>query len=114
MTTTTEIKAERASFWGLLELMGHQRLAGEISETTIAGAGMLRIDVPANAATPGYTRYFAPSALYGITLMGEQEARAMAGALGARPVQAYELPELRARQGAMPIDDDDDDDGGHW
>lgn len=33
--------------WAILELMGHVRLAGRVSETMIAGAPMLRLDVPA-------------------------------------------------------------------
>jgi hypothetical protein len=32
--------------WAFLELMGHRRLGGYVSEATVAGAGFLRIDVP--------------------------------------------------------------------
>lgn len=32
--------------WAILELMGHRRLGGHVSEATVAGAGFLRIDVP--------------------------------------------------------------------
>ena len=32
--------------WAILELMGHRRLAGLVSETTLAGGAFLRIDVP--------------------------------------------------------------------
>lgn len=32
--------------WAILELMGHRRLGGYVSEATVAGAGFLRIDVP--------------------------------------------------------------------
>jgi hypothetical protein len=33
--------------WAFLELMGHRRLAGKVSEATIAGVGFIRLDVPA-------------------------------------------------------------------
>lgn len=32
--------------WAVLELMGHRRLGGYVQEATVAGVGMLRIDVP--------------------------------------------------------------------
>lgn len=34
--------------WVILELMGHRRLAGYLSERQIGGASFLRIDVPSN------------------------------------------------------------------
>jgi hypothetical protein len=36
--------------WAVLELMGHRRIAGRITEVTIGGAGFLRIDVPSPCA----------------------------------------------------------------
>jgi hypothetical protein len=38
--------AEPFEGWAILELMGHRRLAGRVSEIEIAGAKMLRLDVP--------------------------------------------------------------------
>ena len=32
--------------WAILELMGHRRLAGKLSEAIIGGASFIRIDVP--------------------------------------------------------------------
>lgn len=32
--------------WAILELMGHRRLAGYVREVEVAGAGMLRLDIP--------------------------------------------------------------------
>ena len=31
--------------WAILELMGHRRLAGKVTEQEIGGANMIRIDV---------------------------------------------------------------------
>jgi hypothetical protein len=36
--------------WAIVELMGHRRLAGYVREVELAGAGMLRLDVPRHAA----------------------------------------------------------------
>ena len=92
--------------WGLLELFGHQRIAGKLSEETIGGCHFIRIDVPelpaaesdnyrpARQATPAYTRYFTNGAIYSMTPTSEAVARAMAANLRAEPVHAYDLPRL--------------------
>jgi hypothetical protein len=79
--------------WGLLELFGHQRLAGKLSDQTIGGVHFLRIDVPAVDDVPPYTRFFTQGAIYGMTVTTEDVARRLAGTLQARPVSAYELRE---------------------
>ncbi len=47
---TTEKKNEPLEFWAILELMGHRRLGGYLSEQTVAGASFLRIDVPSQCS----------------------------------------------------------------
>lgn len=37
--------------WAILELMGHRRLGGQVSEVTQYGAAMLRLDVHGLDAT---------------------------------------------------------------
>lgn len=82
--------------WGLLELFGHQRLAGRLSEQTIGGCHFIRVDVPAVGDVPEYTRFFTQGAIYGMTITSEQVAKAIAAGLRARPVQPYELPRAPA------------------
>ena len=77
--------------WGLLELMGRQRLAGKLSEQTVGGCHFIRIDVPAVGETAAYTRYFTQGAIYGMTPMEESTARKLAAYLCAVPVQPWEL-----------------------
>ena len=43
MTEQTETKLDT---WAIVEIMGHTRIAGRITETTLAGGVFLRIDVP--------------------------------------------------------------------
>lgn len=91
--------AEKFEAWGLLELFGHNRLWGRLSEQTIGGCHFIRIDVPevdagSGVRIAGYTRFFTQGAIYGMTPTSEEMARAMAQSLRARPVQAYEMPRL--------------------
>lgn len=39
-------EAEKFDSWAILELMGHRKLAGRVSEATLAGGAFVRIDVP--------------------------------------------------------------------
>lgn len=101
-------QTEKFESWGLLELFGHQRLAGKLSEQTIGGCHFIRIDVPEVGDTPAYTRLFTQGAIYGMTPMSEAAARKLATYLRAVPVQAYEL---RSAEPARQIAHDDASDG---
>ena len=76
--------------WGLLELMGHQRIAGKLSEENFGGT-FIRVDVPEVNGTPAYTKLFGQSAIYAVTFTSEEVARKLAERLRIVPVQQYEL-----------------------
>ncbi len=84
--------------WGLLELMGHNRIVGRISEATLAGGAFIRVDVPEFNGHAGFTRFFSPSAIYSINPMTEEVARGLLARNRHEPVSRYELP--------MPADDE--------
>jgi len=48
---------EREQFegWAIIELLGHRRLGAYVREAQIAGAGMLRLDIPEHAWIDGCT-----------------------------------------------------------
>lgn len=80
--------------WAIVELMGRQVVAGQVSEVNVAGTEMLRVDVPAvvdegYGDIPAYTKFFGGGAIYGITPVDELGARAAVLALRKRPVQEY-------------------------
>lgn len=78
--------------WCVLELMGHRRLGGYVSEATIAGAPVIRIDVPAVTGAGAATQFYSPAAIYCVTPTTEAIARALAASARPTPVQRYELP----------------------
>jgi hypothetical protein len=55
--------------WAILELMGHRRLGGRLSEVTIAGGAFIRIDIPHpnEAGIITATQLYSPAAVYAIT-----------------------------------------------
>lgn len=38
--------SEKFEAWGIVELMGHQRVAGRLSEQPLGGGNLLRVDIP--------------------------------------------------------------------
>ena len=79
--------------WCVLELMGRRKLAGFVREVTLAGAGLLRIDVYEGEATEAsLTQFYPPASLYALTPVAEEIARRFAQANTQSPVSRYELP----------------------
>lgn len=79
--------------WAILELMGHRRLAGYVSEQEIAGSSFLRLDIPAAGGDePEATQYYSPAAVYCITPASEEFARAVARYSNPAPAARWELP----------------------
>lgn len=85
---------EQPSFseWAVLELMGHRKLAGKVTEQTIGGHGFVRLDIP-----DGPTQFYSPSSVYCLTPVTEDTARAYAEQNKPQPVTRWELPQLPAR-----------------
>lgn len=99
--------AEETKFsaWAILEVMGHVKLAGLVSEQVIAGHAFVRIDVPDVPGADAFTRFFGAGSIYSITPVAEPIAREYAGHLQASPVTIYGDSALaRAlRQPALPM-----------
>ncbi|MCA9876832.1 MAG: hypothetical protein KC442_03590 [Thermomicrobiales bacterium] len=83
--------------WGILELMGHRRLGGYLSEVTVAGVAMVRIDVPhpQHVGEMVATQLYSGQAIYGITPTTEEIARAIAQG-APQPVSRWDLRALEA------------------
>jgi hypothetical protein len=85
--------------WCVLELMGHRRLAGYLTEQEIAGDGFLRLDIPKDDGTlleRTATQFYRPAAVYCITPTTEETARRVAAGADPAPVKRWELPAPRA------------------
>jgi len=84
---------EQFKTWAMVELFGHTRIAGEVTEQTIAGGAMVRIDVPETETSPGFTRIVNVNAIYAINPMTEEMASSIAGQLNVKPIQAWDIRE---------------------
>lgn len=90
---------EQAKFdeWALVEIMGRQRIAGKVTEATLAGGAFLRVDVPdPETGATLYTRYYAPGSIYCISPISREAALALCKHIDAEPVKRWELPQQLA------------------
>jgi len=91
--------------WGILELMGHVRMAGFITEEEHFGEKIGRIDIPGEAGQ-AVTQYFGGHTIYRLTPVSEEVARAFAKRNRLRPVYVYEL--------ALPAPSESSESKGEW
>lgn len=99
--------------FAVIELMGHNVIAGYVSEQTIAGVAMLRVDVPKVGDQEPFTKFFSGGAIYGITPTTQEIAERAAQRLRSRPVNEYVVPVPPARPALIDSttgDDDEDED----
>lgn len=124
-----------AALWGVLELFGHQRIAGRISEQVFGGANLIRVDVPEVVVTEwdydemppvrrqrlvqAHTRSFGAGAIYAVNWCDEDVAIEAAKSIKHEPLKPYQAKEpiaalvsdarqLRLGGTVAPADDDAD------
>ena len=99
---------ENFHVWAIVEIFGHERLAGEVSEARIGGCAFVRVDVPAIGTQPAFTRLYGEKAIYSITPVEESLARRAAEGMQVRPVNVYLLPSPQQNQEQDDGIDDED------
>jgi hypothetical protein len=106
------VSGESFDSWAVLELMGHVRMAGRVTEEERFGCKMGRIDVPLG---DGFTTvYFGGGSVYRMVPVTEELARSVAEGSQPKPVHPWELP--KPKGAAVPREivteaDPDGDDG---
>jgi len=83
--------SEKFESWAIVELFGHNQIAGKCSEQNIAGTNMLRVDVPETDEQPPFTRFLGSGAIYAINPVTEEIARHWARSLQVAPVNAWDI-----------------------
>jgi hypothetical protein len=82
--------------WSIIELMGHRKLGGYLSEQTIAGEAFIRIDVVNTEGVAIATQFYSASAVYCITPVTQDVATAFGTNHKPEPVTLWELPPIRS------------------
>ena len=89
--------------FAIVELFGHQVIAGKVSEQVIGGQGFVRVDVPAidgidGSRTDAFTKLYGSNAIYCITPTDEETALPAVHGLRKQPLEVWKLnlPRLSA------------------
>lgn len=91
---------EPKELWALVELFGHQRIAGKVIEAEIGGGHLIRVEVPAVKGRSPLTKYYNVKAIYGISPVDEATARRMAEDINAAPISEFSIDrEIERRKG---------------
>lgn len=105
--TTVGPSSKPAQQWAIVELFGHARIAGAITEQAFGGGALVRVDVPAitlheeiyvdglrttgNHTIPAHTRSFGAGAIYSINWCDEAGALVAAYGIRHEPLRPYSL-----------------------
>jgi hypothetical protein len=87
---------ERLSTFALVELFGHARIVGRLTEQPFGSEVLFRVDVPdltssGKTIRTGFTRYFGPKAIYSITPITEEMVRELLPVIDGTPGEARAL-----------------------
>ncbi len=100
--------------WACVEIFGHRKHYGRVTEVERFGTKMLRIDVPSMLAAPLLaesetfeTFFYGGASIFSFTPMTEDAARKWADQ--SRPHPAALLDRMPPNQGHFYYDEDDDD-----
>lgn len=105
------MEQESKQMWALVELFGHNRIAGKVTEAEMGGGSLIRVDVPAVKDRAPLTKYYNVKAIYALTPVDEATALKMAESIDAAPINSYSLDreiERRKRIGSGDADDEPD------
>lgn len=99
-------EAQNFDQWCVVELFGHQVIAGKVSEQVIGGSAFIRVDVPETDSQVAFTRFYGNGAIYSMTPVSEEVAKLAIKRYEPRPVTIY-IPDLQLSAG---YEDDEDED----
>ncbi len=82
--------------YALVELFGHQRIVGYLSQQAFGSGVLFRMDVPdmlkdGKKVREGFTRYFGISAIYSITPVSEEVVRSLLPSIDGTPARPMAL-----------------------
>lgn len=85
---------EKFEIWALVELMGHNKIAGRVTEHKFGNQSMLRVDVPSVGNLPAFSKIIAVNAIYAINPLSESDAIQYASHIKANPLDVWDMEKL--------------------
>lgn len=100
---------DQLSGFALVELFGHQRIVGRLTEQAFGNGVLFRVDVPdltssGKTIRAGFTRYFGLAAIYSITPITEEMVRELLPGIDGTPGQVRSLSSRSYNDGRFDED----------
>jgi hypothetical protein len=86
---------EKFEQWCLVELYGHNRIVGKVTEATIGGCSFVRVDVPETENQKAFTRYFGNASIYSLNPISKEVADELLKQYALPPVNAFQITRLQ-------------------
>lgn len=106
---------EKLELNAIVELFGHTKMAGKVTEQSIGIATFIRVDVPETINSPAFTRLLNPSAIYAINPVTEDVMNHMAINLQQKPIESWDVQKMHQKllelknkpcESELPFEDD--------
>ena len=88
---------EKFELNAVIELFGHNRISGKVTEQSIGSATFIRIDVPETDHQPKFTRIVHPNAVYAINPVTEEVMLHMANVIQQKPIEAWDIKAMQEK-----------------
>lgn len=103
-------KKDKLELFAIVELFGHQKISGKVSEQTWGNATFIRIDVPETKTVPAFTRFVNPTAVYAINPVTEDVMKIKAEAFEQSPINVWDVKKMHEKLLALNYTEEKDDD----
>lgn len=100
---------EKIELFAIVELFGHTRISGKVTDQSIGGSTFVRVDVPDTSVQPKFTRFLNPSAIYAINPVTEDVMKEMADRIGQKPIDSWDIREMQKKLLALKKNDNEMD-----
>lgn len=90
------VEKEKLEQYAVIEMMGHRKIVGKITESDIAAGVLLKVTVLSKDGKPDRTEYIGLASIYCLTIVTEEVALAVAASNSPEPTWAWNIPQRPA------------------
>lgn len=91
------METNKFELFAVVELFGHTKMAGTVTEQTIGSSTFIRVDVPETKTQPPFTRMLNPSAIYAINPVTEEVMKHMADNIQNKPIESWDIQAMHKK-----------------
>lgn len=84
----------KLELFAIVELFGHSKLAGKITEQSVGSSTFIRVDVPETKRQPSFSRIVNPSAIYALNPVTKEVMEQMAASIEEAPLEAWDISRM--------------------